>query len=68
MHNVVPSEARGVALENERVWDPLHRPVTGLLLGPPHAPGVTYFEIDDAGILNFKQARLMEAGIEAQIV
>jgi len=32
------------------------------------APGVTYFEIDDADILNFKKGRLVEAGIEAQIV
>jgi O-methyltransferase involved in polyketide biosynthesis len=32
------------------------------------APGVTYFEIDDADILSFKQARLAEAGIKAQIV
>jgi methyltransferase (TIGR00027 family) len=31
-------------------------------------PGVTYFEIDDADILNFKQARLAEAGIETRIV
>ena len=32
------------------------------------APGVTYFEIDDANILSFKQERLEEAGIKAQIV
>jgi methyltransferase (TIGR00027 family) len=32
------------------------------------APGVTYFEIDDADIVGFKQARLAEAGIEAPIV
>jgi methyltransferase (TIGR00027 family) len=32
------------------------------------APGVTYFEIDDDDILNFKKERLAEAGIEAQIV
>ena len=32
------------------------------------APGVTYFEIDDPGILAFKQARLRQAGIEAGIV
>jgi len=31
-------------------------------------PGVTYFEIDDAEILNFKKERLAKAGIEAQIV
>jgi methyltransferase (TIGR00027 family) len=31
-------------------------------------PGVTYFEIDDADILNFKQTRLAEAGIEAPVV
>jgi methyltransferase (TIGR00027 family) len=30
--------------------------------------GVTYFEIDDADILNFKKERLAKAGIEAQIV
>ena len=32
------------------------------------APGVTYFEIDDADILNFKKERLAEAGIETQVV
>jgi len=32
------------------------------------APGVTYFEIDDAGMLDFKRARLTEAGIEVPIV
>ncbi|HSA66301.1 MAG TPA: SAM-dependent methyltransferase [Methyloceanibacter sp.] len=32
------------------------------------APGVTYFEIDDADTISFKQARLAEAGIEAPIV
>src|SRR5262249_13354291 len=32
------------------------------------ATGVTYFEIDDADILNFKKERLAEAGIEAKIV
>ena len=32
------------------------------------APGVTYFEIDDTDILNFKKERLAKAGIEAQIV
>jgi methyltransferase (TIGR00027 family) len=32
------------------------------------APGVTYFEIDDANIINFKRERLAEAGIEAPIV
>jgi methyltransferase (TIGR00027 family) len=32
------------------------------------APDVTYFEIDDANILSFKQARLAKAGIEAHIV
>jgi methyltransferase (TIGR00027 family) len=32
------------------------------------AAGVTYFEIDDADILNFKKERLSKAGIEAQIV
>jgi len=32
------------------------------------APGVTYFEIDDADILNFKQMRLTEAGIRAPAV
>ena len=32
------------------------------------APGVTYFEIDDADIIDFKQERLAEAGIEAPIV
>jgi methyltransferase (TIGR00027 family) len=31
-------------------------------------PGVTYFEIDDAGILDFKQTRLAEAGINARVV
>ena len=31
-------------------------------------PGVTYFEIDDADILNFKKERLAKAGIEVQIV
>jgi methyltransferase (TIGR00027 family) len=31
-------------------------------------PGVTYFEIDDADILNFKQARLTEAGFRPPIV
>ena len=31
-------------------------------------PGVTYFEIDDEDILNFKKERLVEAGIEAPIV
>jgi methyltransferase (TIGR00027 family) len=31
-------------------------------------PDVTYFEIDDASILNFKQARLAEAGIGARVV
>jgi methyltransferase (TIGR00027 family) len=31
-------------------------------------PGVTYFEIDDADTISFKQARLAEAGIEAPIV
>jgi len=31
-------------------------------------PGVTYFEIDDAEILNFKKERLAKEGIEAQIV
>jgi methyltransferase (TIGR00027 family) len=30
--------------------------------------GVTYFEIDDADILNFKQTRLAEAGISARVV
>ena len=30
--------------------------------------GVTYFEIDDAEILNFKKERLAKAGIEAQII
>ena len=30
--------------------------------------GVTYFEIDDADILNFKKEQLAKAGIEAQIV
>ncbi len=29
------------------------------------APGVTYFEIDDAGTIGFKQARLAENGIKA---
>jgi methyltransferase (TIGR00027 family) len=32
------------------------------------APSVTYFEIDDADILNFKQLRLAEAGISARVV
>src|SRR4029079_5513089 len=32
------------------------------------APGVTYFEIDDADTICFKQASLAEAGIEAPIV
>ena len=32
------------------------------------AAGVTYFEIDEADILNFKKERLAEAGIGAQIV
>lgn len=32
------------------------------------APGVTYFEIDDAGIIDFKTARLKEAEVEATIV
>jgi methyltransferase (TIGR00027 family) len=32
------------------------------------AAGVTYFEIDDANILNFKQERLLGAGIQAEIV
>jgi methyltransferase (TIGR00027 family) len=32
------------------------------------APGVNYFEIDDADIISFKRARLAEAGIEAPIV
>lgn len=32
------------------------------------APGVTYFEIDDADTIGFKRARLAEAGIEAPIV
>jgi O-methyltransferase involved in polyketide biosynthesis len=32
------------------------------------AAGVTYFEIDDADILNFKKERFSKAGIEAQIV
>jgi methyltransferase (TIGR00027 family) len=32
------------------------------------SPGVTYFEIDDADTISFKQARLAEAGIEAPIV
>lgn len=31
-------------------------------------PGVTYFEIDDASILNFKRDRLEQAGIDAPIV
>jgi methyltransferase (TIGR00027 family) len=31
-------------------------------------PGVTYFEIDDADTISFKQARLAEAGIEGPIV
>lgn len=31
-------------------------------------PGVTYFEIDDADILKFKQTRLAEAGIQARVV
>jgi len=31
-------------------------------------PGVTYFEIDAAEILNFKKEQLAKAGIEAQIV
>jgi len=31
-------------------------------------PGVTYFEIDDADTISFKQARLAEAAIEAPIV
>ena len=31
-------------------------------------PGVTYFEIDDAEILNFKKERLAKEGIEAQTV
>jgi methyltransferase (TIGR00027 family) len=30
--------------------------------------GVTYFEIDDADILDFKQTRLAEAGINARVV
>jgi methyltransferase (TIGR00027 family) len=30
--------------------------------------GATYFEIDDAEILNFKKKRLAKAGIEAQVV
>ena len=32
------------------------------------APGVTYFEIDDADTIGFKRATLAEAGIEAAIV
>jgi methyltransferase (TIGR00027 family) len=32
------------------------------------APGVAYFEIDDAGIIDFKRARLKQAGIETGIV
>jgi methyltransferase (TIGR00027 family) len=32
------------------------------------SPGVTYFEIDDAGIIDFKQARLNQAGVAAGIV
>ena len=32
------------------------------------AAGVTYFEIDDADILNFKKEQLAKAGIEAQIL
>jgi methyltransferase (TIGR00027 family) len=32
------------------------------------SPGVTYFEIDDADTVSFKQARLAEAGVEAPIV
>jgi methyltransferase (TIGR00027 family) len=32
------------------------------------APGVTYFEIDDADTLNFKRERLVRAGIDTQIV
>jgi methyltransferase (TIGR00027 family) len=32
------------------------------------APGVTYFEIDDADTIGFKRATLAEAGIEAPIV
>ena len=31
-------------------------------------PGVTYFEIDDATTLDFKEKRLAEAGIEAPVV
>src|SRR3546814_884763 len=32
------------------------------------APGVTYFEIDNEDILNFKRERLVNAGIKTQIV
>jgi methyltransferase (TIGR00027 family) len=32
------------------------------------SPGVTYFEIDEADIINFKRERLKEAGIDAPIV
>jgi methyltransferase (TIGR00027 family) len=32
------------------------------------SPGVTYFEIDDAGTIAFKRSRLAQAGIEAGIV
>jgi methyltransferase (TIGR00027 family) len=32
------------------------------------SPGVTYFEIDDADMINFKRERLAEAGIDAPIV
>ncbi|HKA46928.1 MAG TPA: class I SAM-dependent methyltransferase [Methyloceanibacter sp.] len=33
-----------------------------------HAPGVTYFEIDDAETLDFKQARLAESAIVVPVV
>ena len=35
--------------------------------GVRKAPGVTYFEIDDADTISFKRATLAEAGIEAPI-
>ena len=32
------------------------------------SPGVTYFEIDEVDIINFKRDRMREAGIDAPIV
>lgn len=76
-----PPSGRGVRLRtryfDDRLDDELHRGCRQVvILGAgldtrgvrKQAPGVIYFEIDDADILNFKQERLAEAGVGAAIV